>query len=549
MSESNDDARLARVASALPNEGASVDEQLQAIDKLLKLNGGSRELVIRDLLRTMARLRRDTKEIHKHVEGLREVVNKLTAPPLVRAIYRGLINTGRRQLAEVQHNGTVRLVEIGEELNRTELSLGDEVFLNHEHNIILAKSPGGPPRVGESAAVKGWASDSRLVITDRDTDVVVLVADSVRDAQLKPGDIVRWDRQAMIVLEKLEPAEDTADGIFEQIGSITCAQLAGHDALRDRAITRFVLSITNPSLAERYAIKTNNRLLLTGPPGCGKTTLMRDIAAAISRSSGRECRVAIINGAELYSPYVGQTEANIKRQINTLSDYDGPSVLFLDEIDAIGRQRGAAGNPHSDRFLGTLLAELEGMKKNGTSLVVIAATNRADMLDPALRERFAWEVVMPRPNLAAARAIFRVHLPQDLPYRPNGSAAASAREALIEAAVDQLYAPNAQNEIAVLRFRDGKTRTVVARELMSGRLIEQVCVSARESAFQRHADTGESGITLSDINAAVAETIDRLAATLTIRNAPSYLSDISQDIDLIAVEPVQRKVRRTHYVQ
>lgn len=275
---------------------------------------------------------------------------------------------------------------------------------------------------------------------------------------------------------------------------------------------------------------------------------MRVIASMISRETGQRCRVGTVNGAELYSPYVGQTEQNIKRRMRVLDEYDGPAILFLDEIDAIGRIRGDASNVHSDRFLGTLLGELEGIKqRNG--VVVIAATNRTDILDPALRERFAWEVQLPRPHMTAARDIFRIHLSAELPYRPNSSAAPTTREMLIETAISQLYDPNAGNEIARLRFRDGKTRTVLACELMSGRLIEQVCTAARESAFQRHADGGEPGVCLEDMLPAVTEAIDRLSTTLTPRNVQSYLTDLPQDVDVIAIESIRRKVQRSRYIQ
>jgi SpoVK/Ycf46/Vps4 family AAA+-type ATPase len=164
---------------------------------------------------------------------------------------------------------------------------------------------------------------------------------------------------------------------------------------------------------------------------------MRIIAARIAHETKQRCRVVTVSGAELYSSYVGETERNIRRCFAVLNDYDGPGIAFFDEIDAIGRVRGNVSGYHDDRFLGTLLAELEGMRRS--DVAVIAATNRADTLDPALRSRFSSEIEMPRPNMTAASQIFSIHMPEDLPYRPNSGEAPMTRQALIDASVARLF--------------------------------------------------------------------------------------------------------------
>jgi SpoVK/Ycf46/Vps4 family AAA+-type ATPase len=192
------------------------------------------------------------------------------------------------------------------------------------------------------------------------------------------------------------------------------------------------------------------------------------------------------------------------------------------------------------------LAELDGFADRG-GVAIIAASNRKDLIDPALLERLSdVEIHVSRPDMRGAQAIFRIHLSESLPYSPNGTAAGSTRCEIIEAAVSRFYSPNADNELCILRFRDGKTRTVTARELASGRIFEQVCRAARQVAFLRDVRGGEPGLRVTDMENAISQTMERLTSTLSLRNVHAYLSDLPQDVDVVSVEPTVRKVARPH---
>jgi SpoVK/Ycf46/Vps4 family AAA+-type ATPase len=189
-----------------------------------------------------------------------------------------------------------------------------------------------------------------------------------------------------------------------------------------------------------------------------------------------------------------------------------------------------------------LLAEIDGLEGRGM-IGIIASTNRKDLVDQALLERLSgMDLFIGRPGLEAAREIFAIHLPPALPYGPNGAAAEYTRNEIIDIAVNRLYSPNAENVVAELRLRDNSSRTVSARQMLSGRTIEQICEQARRSAFQRHAEVGLQGVRVKDIEEAIADALERLATTLTPANAHSLLSDLPQDLDVVAVEPVHRKV-------
>jgi ATP-dependent 26S proteasome regulatory subunit len=487
--------------------------------------------------------RQELETIHSE---LQEQLEHLLSPPFFPSRYLGKVATSRGAYANVLHAGTRRLVAFGDGVGVDDLVVGDEVYLCREQNIVMEKARVRSPQTGETSAMVRQIDEERIVVAERDTEVVLSVGDELDTETLRPGDLVLWDRSANIALGRLEPGSELG---FEDIDSTPRGQLGGLDQLRDDVIARFVFTISDPDLARNYGILNEGaqRLLLQGPPGTGKTTLMRIVASRIAKETNQNCRVVSISGAELYSSYVGETERNIRRCFAILNDYEGPGIVFFDEIDAIGRARGHAAGYHDDRFLGTLLAEMEGMRRS--DVAVIAATNRADALDPALRGRFSWELEIPRPNMAAARQIFSVHLSDDIPYRPNGAKAPDTRHALIEAGVAGLYEPNTDNMIASLQFRDGKRRDIAACDLMSGRLIEQICVATRSKAFGRHCRGGQSGVSIADMQAAVADAIDRLRNTLSTQNVGCYLHDLPQDVDVVAVDPYQPRTNAQKYAR
>jgi ATP-dependent 26S proteasome regulatory subunit len=229
-------------------------------------------------------------------------------------------------------------------------------------------------------------------------------------------------------------------------------------------------ALVAPALAKSYGLGGRRAILLYGPPGCGKTLIARNAAAELQRQSGRRCRFAVVRPGEFESPYVGESEANIRACFRALAEASagGLALVFLDEIESIGRIRGAHGARHADRFLAALLAEIDGFRERG-QVAILAATNRRDLLDPALLSRLSdVQLAVPRPDLASAREIFAVHLPESLPYARRGEQGVEpeprggrAAQRGAEVATSLLYAPNAANEVAKLPARR-RSRTVRA---------------------------------------------------------------------------------------
>jgi proteasome-associated ATPase len=225
--------------------------------------------------------------------------------------------------------------------------------------------------------------------------------------------------------------------------------------------------------------------------------------------------------------------------------------MFWDEIDAIGASRGES-HRIDDRMLNAFMAEVDGLENLGNNIVILAATNRLDSLDPALlRPGRLGDLVLhfPRPKRKAARAILGRHMPADIPYAANGEGPAAAREALLDMAVAQLFAQSAETELANLTLRDGKRRMVRAADLVSGAHLESIAQAALERACIREAEGGSAGVCSADVNAAVCEFFLAAPGSLKPHNARNYLPDLPQDIDVVRVDLVERKINHPHRYQ
>jgi proteasome-associated ATPase len=473
------------------------------------------------------------------------MLEQLTAPPLHPAIFHKRLAGGDSPKAIVQIGNARRAVVAGEGVDLAKLERGDEVYLNHEQNVIILAPLDGPPRSGETAMFERRLPDGRLMIRWHDTVIMVETAAALDQVALKPGDGVRFDHNGWMAFERIE-MEPARRYLLEEVPDLPLSAVGGQSGHLENLLSVLTVILVQPARAAAYGLNGRNSILLCGPPGCGKTLMARAAVSEIARLTGKRCRFAIVKPAEWESPFVGETQANIRQFFQMLREAsaDGIAVVFMDEIESIGRIRGGAVSQHSDKFLAALLAELDGFadRKN---IAIICATNRKDLLDSALYERLSdLEIHVSRPDLRAARAIFQIHLSESVPFFPNGELAESTRGELVELAVSRLYSPNADNELCRLKFRDGRQRTVVARELASGRLFESICRTARRSAFLREVRGEAPGVRTSDMESAVSQTLERMRTTLTIHNAHAYLSDLPQDVDVVAVEPVVRKVKQ-----
>jgi proteasome-associated ATPase len=537
--------RLADCQPGAPNDA----DKLQLLRQLRHESPEVSEAIDRRLLEQLRKLYRSCEETQLRQEELRAMLEKLMAAPWLPATYVATLHIDGEPKALVAQGHGSRVVGFAPGMTAESLMTGDQVLLNQEGNLLVRGLPEIPPPCGDLGIFQAYLEDGRLVIAANGEERVLRATRALQDVPLKAGDHLRWDRSTWLAYERIE-RPPTSPFFLQEVRQVASDQVGGQQANLQRLIAALTTTLVDPEKARLYGLdEGRHTILLAGPPGCGKTLMARVAASEIARLSGCRCRFGVVNAGEWEDPYVGVTQQNIRHTFAALreavrqGDY---AVLFLDEVESVGRLRGSALNQHGDKFLAALLCELDGFRDR-KGVAIISATNRSDLLDPALRERLSEvEIHVARPDMRGARSIFEIHLREQLPFSPNGSAAAGTRRDIIDLAVSRLYSPNAANEVATLRFRDGKARTVSARELMSGRMIEQICRAARQSAFLRDVQGGPAGIAAWDMEDALAATLDKLTTTLTRANVHAYLHDLPQDIDVVAVEPVSRRVKRPH---
>ena len=533
--------------------GLGMDERLAALARLRESGLENPAVIDRFLIERIGCLHDSLTAVEEEHGKLRGLIDMLTAPPYFPAIYLGTANAPGVQGALVQTENERRVVQWGDGVPCNELVPGDEVYLTHERNVLFAKSCSPSFLIGEVASYSRSTPDGRLVLRSRDEEIVVLAKAALGDEGLKAGDAVRFNRNAGLAFEKIGASkgeeyflESTPSDSFEEIG--------GLDREIEELKRTLSLHMFHHGSTSKYKLRRKKAVLMEGPPGNGKTKMARATCAWLASlsASGRSHFINVKPGA-LNSMWFGQTEQRYREIFRVAreaaaADESVPVVMFWDEVDAIGGNRGESTNHIDDRMLNAFMAELNGLEDRG-NILVLAATNRRDALDPALvRPGRLGDLVLffPQPNGKAARAILSRHMPADIPYAANGEGQPAAREALLDQAVGQLFAQSADTELANLTLRDGKRRLVRAADLVSGAQLEAIAQSAIERACVREAEGGPQGVCAADISAAISDFFLMAPRALTPRNARNYLRDLPQDVDVVRVDLVERRVSHPH---
>ena len=441
------------------------------------------------------------RESREHIAALRDEVDKLTRPPSPYGVVASRNDDGT---LDIHSMGRKMRVEVDPTLEMDDIEPGDEVYLN-DSSAVIGHRRSDP--VGEVATLQHLLEDGvRVVVTGRgDEERVCELAGSLRGTRLRLGDRVRIDPRASVVLEVL-PRPEVDELLLEEIPDVGYDDIGGLGTQIEAIADAVELPFLHQELFAEHRLPAPKGILLYGPPGCGKTliakavanSLARKVAAQIGEGKGRSYFINI-KGPELLNKYVGETERQIRlifQRAREKSEEGWPVIVFFDEMDSMFRTRGTGiSSDMESTIVPQLLAEIDGVE-GLRNVIVIGATNREDLIDPAILRpgRLDVKIKIERPDAEAAGEIFARYLTDEIPI-----AAGVSVPDLISATVEAMYADIPENRFLEVTYQNGDREELHFKDFASGAMIENIVRRAKKSAIKRVIAGGERGVALEDL--------------------------------------------------
>ena len=455
------------------------------------------------------RLADTLKAARTQIVGLREDLDAMASPPLTFGQVLALVGDGTVDLSVA---GRRVRTHISSEVDTDELRPGREVLLNEAQAVVAL---GGYERSGEVVTCKEVLDDDRVLVLVRGEDErVCRVAGSLHGVQLRLGDGLLMDPRSGFVSERI-PRPEVAELVLEEVPDISYDDIGGLagqiEAIRDAVELPFL----HADLYASHQLRAPKGVLLYGPPGCGKTLIAKAVAASLARQTARlngagdgeeggKSYFLNVKGPELLNKYVGETERHIRlifQRAREASSSGRPVVVFFDEMESLFRTRGSGVSSDVETtVVPQLLAEIDGVEKL-ENVIVIGASNREDMIDPAILRpgRLDVKIKIERPDAQSARDIFAKYLTVALPIyaddlAEHGGDKQAAVDAMIEATVQRIYAESPDNRFLEVTYASGDKEVLYFKDFNSGAMIQNIVDRAKKTAIKDQITAGSKGL-------------------------------------------------------
>jgi proteasome-associated ATPase len=457
------------------------------------------------------RLANTLREARDQIVALKEEVDRLAQPPAGFGVF---LQANEDGTADIFTGGRKLRVNVSPSVELDELRRGQEVLLNEALNVVDAMEF---ERVGDIVTLKEILEDGEraLVLGHTDEERVVRLAEPLLNATIRPGDALLLEPRSGYVYEVV-PKSEVEELVLEEVPDIGYEQIGGLGAQIEMIRDAVELPYLYPDLFKEHELRPPKGVLLYGPPGCGKTLIAKAVANSLAKKVAEVTGQAAgksfflnIKGPELLNKYVGETERQIRlvfQRAREKASEGTPVIVFFDEMESLFRTRGSGvSSDVENTIVPQLLAEIDGVE-GLQNVVVIGASNREDMIDPAILRpgRLDVKIKIERPDAEAAKDIFAKYLTERLPLHADdlaehGGDKGATVQAMIQTAVEQMYAESEENRFLEVTYANGDKEVLYFKDFNSGAMIENIVGRAKKMAIKDFLEKNQKGLRVSHL--------------------------------------------------
>ncbi|MEU9478406.1 proteasome ATPase [Streptomyces sp. NPDC048191] len=457
------------------------------------------------------RLANTLREARDQIVALKEEVDRLAQPPAGFGVF---LQANEDGTADIFTGGRKLRVNVSPSVDLDDMRRGQEVMLNEALNVVDAMEF---ERVGDIVTLKEILEDGEraLVLGHTDEERVVRLAEPLLDVTIRPGDALLLEPRSGYVYEVV-PKSEVEELVLEEVPDIGYEQIGGLgnqiEAIRDAVELPYLY----PDLFKEHELRPPKGVLLYGPPGCGKTLIAKAVANSLAKKVAEVTGQAAgksfflnIKGPELLNKYVGETERQIRlvfQRAREKASEGTPVIVFFDEMESLFRTRGSGvSSDVENTIVPQLLAEIDGVE-GLQNVVVIGASNREDMIDPAILRpgRLDVKIKIERPDAEAAKDIFGKYLTERLPLHADdlsehGGSKETTVQSMIQTAVEQMYAESEENRFLEVTYANGDKEVLYFKDFNSGAMIENIVGRAKKMAIKDFLEKNQKGLRVSHL--------------------------------------------------